>query len=76
MRLPHLLAYLPQIIMDPPRPPPTEQPLPTDTADESEGSDMGHDMEDEALLYQEEDELSETLLATLLVNFVVGAVVV
>ena len=62
--------------MDPPRPPPTEQPLPTETAGESEGSDMGHEMQDEAALYQEEDELSETVPATLLFSVVVGAVVV
>ena len=63
--------------MDPPRPPPTELPLPTDTAGESDGSDTGHDMQDEALLYQEEDELSEIVLVVFLVSVVVvGTVVV
>jgi len=63
--------------MEPPRPPPTELPLPTDTAGESEGSDMGYDMQDEALLYQEEEELSETVLVTFLFSVVVvGTVVV
>ncbi len=63
--------------MEPPRPPPTELPLPTDTAGESDGSDTGYDMHDEALLYQEEDELSETVLVTFLVSVVVvGTVVV
>ena len=63
--------------MEPPRPPPPELPLPTDTAGESEGSDTGYDMHDEALLYQEEDELSETVLVTFLVSVVVvGTVVV
>ena len=63
--------------MEPPRPPPTELPLPTDTAGESDGSDTGYDMHDEALLYQEEDELSETVLVTFLFCVVVvGTVVV
>ena len=63
--------------MEPPRPPPTELPLPTDTAGESDGSDTGYDMHDEALLYQEEDELSETVLVTFFVSVVVvGTVVV
>lgn len=63
--------------MEPPRPPPTELPLPTDTAGESDGSDTGYDMHDEALLYQEEDELSETVLVSFLVRVVVvGTVVV
>lgn len=61
--------------MEPPRPPPTEQPLPTDTAGEREGSDMGHDMDDDEL-YQEVDELSETVLVTFFVNVVVMGVVV
>jgi hypothetical protein len=33
-------------------------------------------MQDEALLYQEEEELSETVLVTFLVSVVVGTVVV
>jgi len=38
---------------------------------------MGYDMQDEALLYQEEDELSETVLVTFLFSVVVvGTVVV
>jgi hypothetical protein len=45
-------------------------------AGESEGSDTGYDMQDEALLYQEEDELSETVLVTFFVSVVVGMVVV
>ena len=62
--------------MEPPRPPPTEQPLPTDAAGESDGSEMGHEIEEEEL-YQEEDELSETVLVAFLVIVVVmGAVVV
>lgn len=63
--------------MEPPRPPPKELPLPTDTAGESEGSDTGYDMQDDALLYQEEEELSETVLVTFLFSVVVvGTVVV
>ena len=63
------LESLPQIMMDPARTPPTNLPLPPtlsrDTEAESAGRELGQEDSEDALLYQELVDFSETLDAIL-----------